>query len=90
MKTKQIPALTTLSAAAITSVFSLVQRVSFSIFLKRLVIATAIFLFLGIVAEIVIEWNFKSKEEPSGEDLGDDMEVEENIDIETESDENQN
>ncbi len=90
MKTRLIPALSTLCAAAITSVFSLLQRVSFSVFLKRLAIAVAIFLVIGLIAEIVIEWNFKPEEEPDAQDeQGNDMEVEDNIDTEAESDEDQ-
>ncbi len=63
MNTKPIPIIITLAAAFISCVFSIVQRVEFSVFVRRLVLVVIIFLFMGTVIKMVLDYAFKTLEE---------------------------
>ena len=62
MKTKPIPIIITLAAALISCVISILQRVEFSIFLSRLIIVVAIFMVMGTIIKIVLDYAFKTLE----------------------------
>ncbi|MCR5581185.1 MAG: hypothetical protein K6F66_06310 [Pseudobutyrivibrio sp.] len=64
MKTKPIPIIITLAAALISCVTSIVQRVEFSVFLSRLAIVVAIFLVMGTIIKIILDYSFKTLEPP--------------------------
>ncbi len=64
MNTKPIPIIITLAAAFISCVVSILQRVEFSVFVTRLLIVVLIFLFMGTVIKIVLDYSFKTLEPP--------------------------
>lgn len=92
MKTKPIPIIITLAAALISCVTSIIQRVEFSVFLSRLVIVVAVFLVMGTIIKMVLDYAFRTLEPPvpideQMEDLASDEELEgETEEIDTKDD----
>jgi len=68
MNTKPIPIIITLAAAFISCVVSIVQRAGFSVFLSRLVIVVAVFLVMGTIIKMVLDYSFKTLEPPASID----------------------
>ena len=64
MNTKPIPIIITLAAAFISCVMSIFQRVDFSVFVARLLIVVCVFLFLGTLIKIVLDYAFRTLEPP--------------------------
>lgn len=62
MNTKPIPVIITLAAAFISCVISIYQHVEFGIFVKRLTLVVLIFLFMGTVIKILLDYSFKTLE----------------------------
>ena len=62
MKTKPVPIIITLAAAFISCVMSIVQKVDFSVFVGRLVVVVFIFLFMGTVIKMILDYAFKTLE----------------------------
>jgi len=71
MNTKLIPPVVALSACAISCVVSLIQRASFGTFTIRLVVSALLFLTIGAIIKMVLDWALAPEAE-----LPDDMEVE--------------
>lgn len=70
MNTKPIPVIITLLAAAITSLASVIQGVSFDIFTKRLLGAVVCFAIMGIIVRVILDRSFRimePEEEPEEE-----------------------
>ncbi len=63
VNTKLVPAFIALLAASISCVTSILQRVDFSLFTKRLVISTLVFLLLGTIIKMLLDYSFKVMEE---------------------------
>jgi flagellar biosynthesis/type III secretory pathway M-ring protein FliF/YscJ len=73
MNTKQIPILIVLLAAGISCVFSIVQKVSFSIFFRRFLITVLVFTVVGWIVKELLDRAFPPEEEeenPEGEEPG--------------------
>lgn len=68
MNTKTIPIIITLIAAAISSLTSVIQRVSFDIFTKRLVISVICFAIIGCIVRVVVERSFPVMEPEENEE----------------------
>ncbi|MCR4694232.1 MAG: hypothetical protein K5773_02775 [Pseudobutyrivibrio sp.] len=64
MNTKPLPIIITLAAAFISCVISIIEHVDFSVFVMRLLITVAIFLVLGTIVKLVLDYSFKTLEEP--------------------------
>ena len=64
MKTKPIPIIITLAAAFISCVISIMQKATFSVFISRLAIVVAIFLVMGTIIKLVLDYSFKTLEPP--------------------------
>ena len=64
MNTKPIPIMITLAAAFISCVVSIMQGVDFSVFVGRLVIVVVVFLVLGTIIKIVLDYSFRTLEPP--------------------------
>ena len=62
MKTKPIPVIITLSAALISCVMSLLQRVEFKVFVSRLLVVVVIFLFMGTIIKMILDYSFRTLE----------------------------
>ena len=62
--TKTVPVIITLAAAFITCVVSIVQKVEFSKFVSRLLIVVVIFLVLGTIIKMILDYSFKTLEPP--------------------------
>ena len=62
--TKTVPVIITLAAAFITCVVSIVQKVDFSTFVSRLLIVVVIFLVLGTIIKMILDYSFKTLEPP--------------------------
>lgn len=62
MNTKPVPVIITLAAAFISCVVSIFQKVEFSVFVIRLAIVVVIFLFMGTVIKIILDFSFKTLE----------------------------
>lgn len=62
MNTKPVPVIITLAAAFISCVVSIYQKVEFSVFVIRLAIVVVIFLFMGTVIKIILDFSFKTLE----------------------------
>jgi len=60
--TKTVPIIITLAAALISCVASIAQGVEFSVFVTRLFIVVAIFIVLGTIIKIVLDYAFKTLE----------------------------
>ena len=59
MNTKPIPIIITLAAAFISCVISIIQRVELSVFVSRLLIVVIIFLFMGTVIKMILDYAFR-------------------------------
>ena len=62
MKTKLIPIMIVLVATAISCFASVIQRVSFDIFTKRLFWTVVIFAVIGVIVSVVIQRGFQTME----------------------------
>ena len=84
MNTKPLPAILALVAGFLTCIMSFVQNVDLVIFAKRFIVVCIVFFVIGMVIRIVIDMNFKEKnEEKVSEDLQmEETETEENEEIE--------
>ena len=73
VNTKPVPIVITLAAAFISCVVSIFQRVDFSIFVRRLFIVVLVFMFMGTVIKIILDYSFRTLEPPvsmDAENLG--------------------
>ncbi len=68
MKTKPIPIIITLAAALISCVISIVERVEFSVFVYRLFFVVLIFLAMGTIIKMVLDYSFRTLEPPASID----------------------
>ena len=68
MNTKPIPIIITLAAAFISCVMSIFQRVDFSVFVYRLFMVVLIFLTMGTIIKMIIDYAFKELEPPTSLD----------------------
>ena len=68
MKTKSIPVIIVLIAAAISCFASVIQGVSFDVFTKRLFWTVIIFTVLGVVASILMNRGFQTMVEDARKD----------------------
>ncbi|QFJ55504.1 hypothetical protein [Pseudobutyrivibrio xylanivorans] len=64
INTKPIPIIITLAAAFIACVMSIVQHVEFSVFVARLLVVVVIFLFMGTVIKLILDYAFRVIEPP--------------------------
>lgn len=62
INTKPVPIIITLAAAFISCVISIAQKVEFSEFVKRLAIVVAIFLVMGTIIKMILDYAFKTLE----------------------------
>ena len=62
MNTKPIPIIITLAAAFISCVMSIIQRVEFSVFVTRLLVVVLIFLTLGTIIKMILDYAFRELE----------------------------
>ncbi|MDD6194241.1 MAG: hypothetical protein PUB19_05015 [Lachnospiraceae bacterium] len=83
MKTKSIPIIIILIAAAISCFASVIQGVSFDIFTKRLFWTVIIFAIIGVIVSIVMHQGFRTmeSEEEQTEEVAEDTELE-NVSVE--------
>lgn len=83
MKTKSIPIIIVLIAAAISCFASVIQGVSFDIFTKRLFWTVIIFAIIGVIVSIVMHQGFRTmeSEEEQTEEVAEDTELE-NVSVE--------
>ena len=79
MNTKPVPVIITLAAAFISCVVSIFQRVEFSVFVTRLLIVVLVFMFMGTVIKLVLDYSFRTLEptEPIDSDAPDTSELDE-------------
>ena len=84
MNTKLIPPVVALSACAISCVVSIIQRVSFGTFTIRLVVSALLFLTIGAIIKMVLDWALAPEPE-----LPEDMEAESSEEEGETSEENQ-
>ena len=68
INTKPVPIIITLAAAFISCIVSISQRVDFSIFVTRLLVVVLIFLFMGTVIKIILDYSFRTLEPPASID----------------------
>ena len=68
MKTKSIPVIIVLTAAAISCFASVIQGVSFDVFTKRLFWTVIIFTGIGVVVSILMNRGFQTMVEDARED----------------------
>ena len=62
INTKPIPIIITLAAAFISCVVSILQRVEFSVFVARLLVVVLIFMFMGTVIKLILDYSFRTLE----------------------------
>ena len=62
MNTKHIPIIITLAAAFISCVMSIIQRVEFSVFVSRLLVVVIIFLTMGSIIKMILDYAFRELE----------------------------
>ena len=70
INTKPVPIIITLAAAFISCVISISQTVEFSEFVKRLAIVVVIFLVMGTIIKMILDYAFKTMEPISPIDEG--------------------
>ena len=70
INTKPVPIIITLAAAFISCVISISQKVEFSEFVKRLTIVVVIFLVMGTIIKMILDYAFKTMEPISPIDEG--------------------
>lgn len=68
MNSKPLPIIITLAAAFISCSASIMQKVDFSTFVFRLLIVVVVFLVLGTIIKMVIDYAFRTFEVPSIDD----------------------
>lgn len=75
INTKPVPIIITLAAAFISCVISISQKVEFSEFVKRLAIVVVIFLVMGTIIKMILDYAFKTMEPitPIDEEVSDVM-----------------
>ena len=61
--TKTVPIVITLAAAFISCLMSILQHVEFQVFTMRLLVTVVIFLVLGTIAKLVLDYSFKTFDE---------------------------
>ena len=64
MNTKPIPVIITLAAAFISCVISILQKVEFQVFVSRLLIVVVIFLVMGTIIKMILDYAFRVLEPP--------------------------
>ena len=62
MKTKPIPIIITLAAALISCVISIVEHVDFSVFVSRLLVVVLVFLTMGTIIRMILDYSFRTLE----------------------------
>ncbi|MBR1623412.1 MAG: hypothetical protein IJ675_05825 [Pseudobutyrivibrio sp.] len=62
MNTKPIPVIITLTAALISCIMSIFQHVEFQVFVSRLLIVVLIFLFMGTIIKMILDYSFRTLE----------------------------
>ncbi|SFH62726.1 hypothetical protein SAMN04487830_103121 [Pseudobutyrivibrio sp. OR37] len=62
MKTKPIPIIIALAAASISCVISIMQHVEFSVFVSRLLVVVVIFLVMGTIIKMILDYSFRTIE----------------------------
>ena len=62
MNTKPIPIIITLIAALISCIMSILQRVEFSVFVYRLFVVVLVFLVMGTIIKMVLDFSFRTLE----------------------------
>ncbi|MBQ8488208.1 MAG: hypothetical protein IJ535_00345 [Pseudobutyrivibrio sp.] len=62
MKTKPIPIIITLAAALISCVISIVEHVDFSVFVSRLLVVVLVFLTMGTIIKMILDYSFRTLE----------------------------
>ena len=83
MKTKSIPIIIVLIAAAISCFASVIQGVSFDIFTRRLFWTVIIFAVIGVIVSIVMHQGFRTMEPEEDQAEGDAEDTElENVSVE--------
>ena len=99
MNTKPIPIIITLAAAFISCVISIFQRVDFSVFVSRLLVVVLIFMTMGTIIKMILDYAFRTLEPPESldgeppdlnsilEDSLEDEDVEESVDVSSEPEE---
>lgn len=63
MNTRPIPIIITLAAAFISCLMSIFQRRDFSVFVYRLLIVVVVFLVLGTIIKMILDYSFKTLQE---------------------------
>ena len=63
MKTRQIPAVITLTAGMVTSIAAILSHMETVPFLKTLVLVLIIFYVLGCIVKVILDKNFKEEVE---------------------------
>ena len=67
MKTRFIPAIVTLIAAAVVSIANIIKQTELKSGLITLLIVIMIFYILGVIAKVIVEKTIKAKEEETKE-----------------------
>ncbi|MCR4830664.1 MAG: hypothetical protein K5883_04345 [Pseudobutyrivibrio sp.] len=62
MNTKPVPIIITLTAAFISCVVSIIQHVEFSVFVTRLLVVVLVFIIMGTIIKIILDYSFKTLE----------------------------
>ena len=62
MKTKPIPIIITLAAALLSCVISIVEHVEFSVFVSRLLVVVLVFLTMGTIIKMILDYSFRTLE----------------------------
>ena len=62
MNTKPIPVIIALAAALLSCVISIVQHVEFSVFVSRLLVVVLIFLVMGTIIKMILDYSFRTLE----------------------------
>ncbi len=86
MKTKQIPIIITLLAAGITCLVSVVQRASFAVYTKRLLLAVVCFAVIGTVIKVILDRSFRVMEEDTEEGESEETVEDDSADTEDKTD----
>ena len=62
MNTKPIPVIITLAAALLSCVISIVEHVDFSVFVSRLLVVVLVFLTMGTIIKMILDYSFRTLE----------------------------
>lgn len=63
--TKPVPAIITLGAAFVSCIISIFDNVGLGVFVERLLIVVVIFLIMGSIIKMFLDYSFKSMDEPT-------------------------